>query len=55
MKFKNVLLLLACLFLLSACTKEKMKDPITLVKQDNSKITFPQKKPTLLFFITTYT
>jgi major membrane immunogen (membrane-anchored lipoprotein) len=55
MKTKIVGLLVSILLLLSACGQEKMDGTMTLLDQNNKEVTFPQEKPTLFFFITTYT
>ncbi|MGI8383934.1 hypothetical protein [Robertmurraya sp. P23] len=52
---KRLFSLLAFLLLLSGCGTEKMDGKLALLDQDNKEVTFPQEKPTLFFFITTYT
>ncbi|MEK3990043.1 hypothetical protein [Robertmurraya sp. FSL R5-0851] len=56
MKTKRLFSLLAILLLLlPACGTEKMDGTLVLVDQNKKEVTFPQEKPTLFFFITTYT
>ena len=55
MKLKNFLFVLTAFFFLAACGAETIDDSITLLDQENKEVTFPQEKPVLLFFITTYT
>ncbi|MDL4843253.1 hypothetical protein [Aquibacillus rhizosphaerae] len=55
MKSKLILMLLMTVLVLSACGKEEQGESMTLLDQENSEIAFPQDKPTLFFFITTYT
>ncbi|MGG7619143.1 hypothetical protein [Bacillus coreaensis] len=55
MKTKRFFILLAFVLLLTGCGQEKMEGTMSLVDQNNKEITFPQEKPTLFFFITTYT
>lgn len=52
---KTICLLLIAILILSACGQKTMSDPITLLNQDKNEVTFPLEKPTLFFFITTYT
>jgi ABC-type glycerol-3-phosphate transport system substrate-binding protein len=55
MKFKMFLLLLLAAIAIAGCGTDKMSEPTTLLNQDKQEVTFPQEKPTLFFFITTYT
>ncbi|MDN7242395.1 hypothetical protein QWY14_11330 [Planococcus sp. N028] len=55
MKFKMLLLLLISVVVISGCGSDKMSEPTTLLNQNGEEVTFPQEKPTLFFFITTYT
>lgn len=55
MKLKIFLLLLISVLFLSACGDKKLNDSITLLNQDKEEISFPLEKPTLFFFITSYT
>lgn len=55
MKFKMIILLLITVLFLSACGEKKLDESITLLNQNKEEITFPFEKPTLFFFITSYT
>ena len=55
MKLKIFLLVLVAMFILAACGPKSIDESITLVDHDNNEVTFPQDKPVLLFFMTTYT
>jgi hypothetical protein len=55
MKFKLFILCLISLMVLSACGPKTLEKPITLLNQNNEDVTFPLEKPTLFFFITSYT
>jgi hypothetical protein len=55
MKLKIFLLLLISALLLSACGEKKLDESITLLNQNKEEISFPLEKPTLFFFITSYT
>ncbi|GAM15664.1 hypothetical protein [Mesobacillus selenatarsenatis] len=55
MKSKIVLFMLLSVLVLAGCGQTKLEGNMTLLNQDNDEITFPQEKPTLFFFITTYT
>lgn len=54
MKSKIVSFMLLSVFVLAACGQTKL-ERMTLLNQENEEITLPQEKPTLFFFITTYT
>ncbi len=55
MNFKSLLLLLIFAVILAGCGSTKLDEPMTLLNQDKQEVTFPQDKPALFFFITTYT
>ncbi|WP_409304925.1 hypothetical protein [Peribacillus sp. SCS-155] len=55
MKSKSMIMLLLAILMLSACGKAQLDDPLTLMDQDKNEVTFPSDKPSLFFFITTYT
>ncbi|WP_175384450.1 hypothetical protein [Bacillus sp. FJAT-27225] len=55
MKTKLSFLLIILVLILSACGKEKIEGSMTLLNQNKEEISFPQDKPTLFFFLTTYT
>jgi hypothetical protein len=55
MKLKIFLLLLISILLLAACGDKKLDQSITLLNQNKEEISFPLEKPTLFFFITSYT
>ncbi|MCP8615365.1 hypothetical protein [Salirhabdus salicampi] len=56
MKSKILILVLFLTLIITACgQKATIDDPITLLNQDQEEVTFPLEKPTLFFFITTYT
>ncbi|PWW32036.1 hypothetical protein DFO73_101296 [Cytobacillus oceanisediminis] len=55
MRSKLMLLAAIVLLVLTACGQDKAEDPITLKDQNSNEVTFPQDKPALFFFITTYT
>jgi hypothetical protein len=50
-----IILFLIAVLVLSACGQKTISEPITLLTQDQQEVTFPQDKPTIFFFITTYT
>ncbi|MFE8699920.1 hypothetical protein ACFYKX_04705 [Cytobacillus sp. FJAT-54145] len=54
---KRVTLVIAMIsLLLVACSQSNLeKEPLTLLDQNSNEVTFPQDKPTIFFFITTYT
>lgn len=47
--------MLLSVLVLAGCGQTKLEENMTLLNQDKNEITFPQEKPTLFFFITTYT
>lgn len=55
LKLKLPLFLMLMVVILAGCSTSMMDEPVTLLNQDNQEISFPQEKPTLFFFITTYT
>ncbi|MGV2942024.1 hypothetical protein AB5I83_20665 [Mesobacillus sp. LC4] len=55
MKAKIILFMLLSVLVLAGCGQTKLEGSMTLLNQDQKEITFPQEKPTLFFFITTYT
>jgi ABC-type glycerol-3-phosphate transport system substrate-binding protein len=54
MKLKVVILSLIMMLVLAACGSKNLES-MTLLNQDKEEITFPSEKPTLFFFITSYT
>jgi protein involved in sex pheromone biosynthesis len=55
MKLKIFLLVTAAMLVLAACGPKTIDESVTLLDHENNKVTFPQEKPVLLFFMTTYT
>lgn len=55
MKLKHFLIVAAAVFFLSACGSKNIGESFTLVNHENEEVTFPQEKPVLFFFVTTYT
>jgi major membrane immunogen (membrane-anchored lipoprotein) len=55
MKSKKLVFFLLSILLLTACGQKTLSEPITLHNQDQKEITFPLEKPTVFFFITSYT
>ncbi|MBS4190517.1 hypothetical protein KHA94_09985 [Bacillus sp. FJAT-49705] len=55
MKIKTLIILAVVMLMLSACGPKKIDESITLLDHNNNEVTFPQDKPVLFFFITTYT
>ncbi|MCM3588402.1 hypothetical protein M3182_22255 [Mesobacillus maritimus] len=55
MKRKFLFSILLVVLFLSACGQSALKEPITLLNQNNEEVSFPTGKPTVFFFITTYT
>ncbi|QOR68221.1 hypothetical protein IM538_08985 [Cytobacillus suaedae] len=55
MKRKYATILLLFTLFLSACGANKMNEPITVLDHTGNEVTFPQDKPVIFFFITTYT
>lgn len=54
MKLKMMLLLVAAAVFLTACGQDNLEST-TLLDHNKHEVTFPQDKPTLFFFITSYT
>ncbi|WP_169891132.1 hypothetical protein [Litchfieldia alkalitelluris] len=52
---KKLIALISMLVILTACGQPQLKESMTLLNQQKEEVTFPQEKPTLFFFITTYT
>ena len=55
MKSKKLVFFLLSMLLLAACGQKTLSEPITLHNQAQKEITFPLEKPTVFFFITSYT
>ncbi|MFJ5762217.1 hypothetical protein ACIQAA_24445 [Neobacillus sp. NPDC093182] len=55
MKPKVLVLFLIAILVVTACGQKTLSEPITLHNQDQKEVTFPLEKPTVFFFITTYT
>lgn len=55
MKLKVLLIIAAAMLLLAACGPKTIDESITLLDHEKNEVTFPQEKPVLLFYITTYT
>lgn len=55
MKFKIFLIVMAVMLVLAACGPKTIDESITLLDHEKNEVTFPQEKPVLFFFITTYT
>lgn len=55
MKLKLLVFSFIAVLVLSACGQKTLSEPITLHNQDQKEVTFPLEKPTVFFFITTYT
>ncbi|MBY6053559.1 hypothetical protein LG291_13000 [Cytobacillus firmus] len=55
MKKKFMFLLAIVLIVLTACGKDQAQEPIALKDQSGNVVAFPQDKPSIFFFITTYT
>jgi hypothetical protein len=55
MKPKVLVLFFIAILVVSACGQKTLSEPITLHNQDQKEVTFPLEKPTVFFFITTYT
>lgn len=50
-----IALFLGILLLTLVGQKDNKDEPITLFDQNKKEVTFPLEKPTLFFFLTTYT
>ncbi|MDR7078329.1 hypothetical protein J2Y03_003379 [Neobacillus niacini] len=55
MKPRFIVLFLIAVLILPACGQKTLNEPMTLLNQDQKEVTFPSEKPTVFFFITTYT
>ncbi|MEH7013204.1 lipoprotein [Neobacillus niacini] len=55
MKPKVIVFFLISILVLAACGQKTLSEPITLHNQDQKEVTFPLEKPTVFFFITSYT
>ena len=55
MKLKIFLIVAAAMLVLAACGPKTIEESITLLDHENNEVSFPQEKPVLLFFMTTYT
>ena len=55
MKLRIFLIVAAAMFILAACGTKTIDESITLLDDENNEVKFPQEKPVLLFFMTTYT
>ena len=55
MKPRILIMFLFSILVLSACGQKSLSEPITLLNQDQQEVTFPLEKPTVFFFITSYT
>jgi ABC-type Fe3+-hydroxamate transport system substrate-binding protein len=54
MKLRFAFIIMIMMLVLSACGSKAMEEPMTLSNQEGSEVTFPQEKPTVFFFITSY-
>jgi peroxiredoxin len=55
MKWRSLSLILLIFLLLAACGQKGLEEPVTLINHEEKEVTFPQEKPALFFFLTTYT
>jgi uncharacterized lipoprotein YmbA len=55
MRLKILIIVIMAILFLAACGSKTIDESITLLDHEKNEVTFPQKKPVLLFFITTYT
>ncbi|MEH7248893.1 lipoprotein [Neobacillus niacini] len=55
MKQRIIFLFLLSILVLTACGQKTLSKPITLLNHEQEEITFPLEKPTVFFFITSYT
>lgn len=55
MKRKLLFVFVVLIVFLTACGQKGINGNVTLLDHENNEVTFPQEKPVLLFFITTYT
>ena len=54
MRLKILLVVIMAIFFLAACGSKTIDESITLLNHEKNEVAFPQEKPVLLFFITTY-
>jgi peroxiredoxin len=54
-KLRWLALILLIFLLLAACGQKGLEEPVTLINHEEKEVTFPQEKPVLFFFLTTYT
>jgi hypothetical protein len=47
--------LIILILTITACGKQEMNGKITLLDHEGNEVLFPQDKPTVFFFMTTYT
>ncbi|HEY4549972.1 MAG TPA: hypothetical protein VIG98_06820 [Bacillus sp. (in: firmicutes)] len=55
MKLKIFLIVAAAMLVLAACGTKTIDESVTLLDNENNEVNFPQEKPVLFFFMTTYT
>jgi hypothetical protein len=55
MKLRIFLIVAAAMLVLAACGTKTIDESVTLLDEENNEVNFPQEKPVLLFFMTTYT
>ncbi|KAF0817353.1 MULTISPECIES: hypothetical protein [unclassified Cytobacillus] len=55
MKKKFIFLFAIVLLVLTGCGKDQSQDTIALKDHNGKEVAFPQDKPSIFFFITTYT
>ena len=55
MKLKIFLIVATAMFVLAACGTKTIDESVTLLDNENNEVNFPQEKPVLFFFMTTYT
>lgn len=55
MRTRKIIAMLLVILFLTACGKTELENNMVLLNQDGEEVTFPQAKPTLFFFMTTYT
>ncbi|WP_428908364.1 lipoprotein [Niallia sp. Krafla_26] len=48
-------IILIAILLLVACGQKGLAEPVTLLDHEKKEVTFPPEKPTVFFFLTTYT
>ena len=55
MKLRIFLIVAAAMLVLAACGTKTIDESVTLLDEENNEVNFPQEKPVLFFFMTTYT